>query len=81
VFQQVKRTGHTGSAAATHGGGSSVPEIKMHSNGLGEVILDDGCIAYYGKNGKRFKSKSACNEQQRHQADEAMQRYRREQDL
>ncbi len=57
------------------------PEIIMGTNGEGEVIFRNNCVAYYNAQGRRYKQQPNCNPGLIRQADAAMASYRREQGM
>ena len=59
-----------------HSGGT--PRVYMGSNGEGEVTFSNNCVVYYNSNGHRTSKNNNCNSGQGRNADNAMQKYRRE---
>jgi hypothetical protein len=82
--QGLNRTDNEHPWAGSHSNGNgngAPPEIMMGTNGEGEVIFRNNCVAYYNAMGRRYKQQPSCNPTLIRQADAAMASYRREQGM
>jgi hypothetical protein len=84
--QGLNRTDDEHPWAGSQSGGNgnyngAPPEIIMGTNGEGEVIFRNNCVAYYNAQGRRYRQQPSCNPTLIRQADAAMASYRREQGM
>ena len=61
-----------------HRGDYSTPKVSMSSDGSGRVIFKNNCTVYYDARGHRIRELPECSESQVRRADDAMVKYRHE---
>lgn len=77
-YVRRQKSGHEHSE---HHSSDGTPRVITGKNNEAEVIFKNDCVIYYDAKGHRKSKNDKCSNSQASQADDAMTRYRREQNI